>query len=129
MQKNPNKAVRFCKRGQSHPLLKGCVILLLFNSAYALRDPTMPPLAWREHPIVHVNAINLQGIFQEGKNIRAVLNGVLVDRGDRFQEWIVKNIQLDRVILENKAGETNLIYLSEAVKTPIDSIIRKGSAS
>lgn len=101
--------------------------LVCVHAAFALRDPTMPPTAWQDNPVVHVNAINLQGIFQTGKSIHAVLNGTLVYEGDRFQQWVVKSIFSDRVILENKAGEMNFVYLSDAVKSPAKPIIQKGN--
>lgn len=103
--------------------------LLPGYSAFALRDPTMPPPAWQDSPVAHVNAINLQGIFQEGKNIHAVLNGVLVNEGDKFQQWVVKSIFSDRVILEKKSGEVNLVYLSDPVKFPVASITQKGTVT
>ncbi len=105
----------------------GVVGFTCLNVAFALRDPTMPPESWQDNPILHKNAINLQGIFQEGKNIHAMLNGVMVDEGDRFQQWVIKHIFSDRVVLENKSGDTNLVYLSDSVKSPVASVIQKGT--
>lgn len=94
----------------------GCLLLV----ASVLADPTRPAAGWQPVADTSVRATTaepkLQLIKQTADGRIAMLNGTLVRQGQRYQHYLVKDIQPTQVILEANGERLRLSLLTTAIK-------------
>lgn len=94
------------------------VCLLLCNVAYA--DPTRPADGWQVvtegSNAAPTQLPKLQLIKQSPQGLSAMVDGVLVRKGDRFKQYKVRDIQQTKVIMDLNGEQLVLPLLNTAIK-------------
>lgn len=101
-------------------ILSACSIGLLW-CAVALADPTRPADGWQSaaagSPGTAAAALpKLQLIKQTADGPVALLEGVLVRKGQRFQQYRILDIQQTKVIMDLNGEQLVLPLLNTAIK-------------
>lgn len=92
----------------------------LLSATAALADPTRPADGWQpvtDTSIVAAPALpTLQLIKQTVDGRVAMLNGTLVKQGQRYQQYLVADIQPTQVTLDANGERIRLSLLTTAIK-------------
>ncbi|MCB5215186.1 hypothetical protein LHL18_17070 [Rheinheimera aquimaris] len=95
--------------------------LCLFWCVIAQADPTKPAAGWQAAGLSSAGAATatlpkLQLIKHTADGHVAVLDGVLVRKGQRFQQYLVLDIQQTKVIMDLNGEQLVLPLLNTAIK-------------
>lgn len=100
-------------------------------AGYAAKDPTLPT-NWdvQATPVGVLKNITLSGIFINGDQNAAVINGITVHVGDFIQGYEIVKININSVTLKHNRG-IFVITLDTKVSTPVGNkeISKEGTAT
>jgi hypothetical protein len=100
-------------------ILFGCSLALLLSSVLQA-DPTRPAPGWQSDTVASgaeaANQPQLQLIKQTTQGRVAVIDGTLLRQGQRYQQYLVQQIDDSGVILEINGERLVLPLLNTAIK-------------